>query len=246
MLNIEAGYCSNQGDRERNEDRAEILGGGRVCLVADGMGGMQGGEVASSLAVETVQRLLGAGLLATLEGEESVYQGLRQVFSEVNQRILVAGRDALELLGMGTTLTLLLIGEERLFFAHAGDSRLYLWQEGYSEQLTEDHTQAQEFVQRGWFSPEEAMRSRNRHLLTRYLGTAGPVEPQLGTRPVQAGTRLLMCSDGLYDKVGPERLNALLADDQPSEAVAGRLVATARGSGRTDLDNITALVVRLG
>lgn len=245
MLRIQAGYHSAQGDRENNEDRAAILASGRVCMVADGMGGHGGGEIASHLAVETVQRAVAAGGLEELAGEESVYRGLQGIFSEANRQILAASQEALHLRGMGTTLTLALIGEARLAFAHIGDSRLYLWQEGEWAQLTEDHTQAREFVNQGWFSPAEAAHSRYRHVLTRCLGTTRTVEPQFGVRQVRPGARLLLCSDGLYNEVDSEHLNRMLSADQPAEELAESLVAAARDSGRATLDNITALVVRL-
>ncbi len=245
MLRIEAGFHSDQGDRENNEDRAEILADGRVCVVADGLGGHGGGEVASRLAVETVQRAVAAGLLEELAGEDSTYRGLQRLFSEANRQILTTGQDVRHLRGMGTTMTLALISGERLFFAHVGDSRLYLWQDGQGEQLTEDHTQAREFVDHGWLSPAEAEHSRYRHVLTKCLGVIWTIKPQLGARQLRAGTRLLLCSDGLYNEVEPERLSSMLAADQPPGELAGLLVTAAKGNGRTGLDNMTALVVRL-
>jgi len=244
MLRIEADFHSDQGDRDRNEDRAAVVADGQVCAVADGMGGHRGGEVASRLAVETVARWVASGDLGALS-EKAVYSQLQAVCTEANQQILAAGDDGAELLDMGTTLTLARIAGDRLFFAHLGDTRLYRWREGRCEQLTEDHTQAQEFVRQGWLSAAAAARSRYRHVLSRCLGTSRAVEPQLGTRVLRAGDRLLLGSDGLYGEVEPERLSHLLGEDLPAKELACRLVAAARQSGRRGQDNITALVVRL-
>lgn len=245
MLNTEADYHTDQGDRDDNEDSAVVVEGGSVCAVADGMGGQRAGEVASRLAVETVQQRVADGELGALSKEEEVHQWLGELFREANQRILTAGRDKPELLDMGTTLTLALVAGERLFFAHLGDSRLYLWRAGQTEQLTEDHTEAQEFVRQGWLLPEEAARSRYRHVLSKCLGTSRAVEPQLGGCALRAGDRLLLCSDGLYGEVPPDHLNGLLGETLAAKELAVRLVAAARHSGRSELDNITALVVHL-
>lgn len=243
MLRIEAGFHSDQGDRENNEDCAAVLAAGCAVAVADGMGGHGGGEVASALAVETVRRAVAGGLLEKLTGEEIGRRLLKELFAEANQQILEAGRKTLNLRGMGTTLTLALIRGERLFFAHVGDSRLYLCQAGRWAQLTQDHTQAQELVDRGWISPAEATRSKYRHVLTRCLGMPRTVEPHLGALEVHSGARLLLCSDGLYNELGPERLTELMAADRPPKELAESLVAAAGDHGREGLDNITALVV---
>ena len=245
MLRIEAGCSSDRGDRENNEDRAGIFCGGRVCAIADGMGGQAGGEVASDLAVETVQR--GAGsYLATEAEEQAILPGLKELFAEANQRILAAGRDDLDLGEMGTTLTVGLVRGERLFFAHVGDSRLYLWRRDHCEQLTTDHTEAQELVRQGWLSQEASSRSIYRHVLSRWLGTIRPVEPQLGERQLQAGDRLLLCSDGLYGEIEALALGELLGSASAPQETADALVAAAKQNGSGKLDNITAVVVGVG
>ena len=245
MLSIEADYHTDQGDRDDNEDSAVVLEGGSVCAVADGMGGQRAGEVASELAVGSVQQRVADGELGALCKEEEVHQWMGDLFREANRRILAAGRERPELLDMGTTLTLAHVSGKRLFFAHLGDSRLYLWRAGQTEQLTEDHTEAQEFVRQGWLSPAAAARSRFRHVLSKCLGTARAIEPQLGGCALRAGDRLLLCSDGLYDQVPADHLNGLLGENLSAKELAVRLVAAVRHSGRTELDNITALVVHL-
>ena len=244
MWRLDAGYWSDQGDRENNEDCAEVLDNGRVAMIADGMGGRHGGGLASRLAVEAVRHFAGTSMPPEAT-EETVFPWFKRIFQAANQRILDAGRDDVDLQEMGTTLTLGLIQDGRLFFGHMGDSRLYRWREGHGEQLTEDHTEAQEFVRQGWFSSEEAARSRYHHILTRWLGTIRALEPQLGSCEVQEGDRLLLCTDGFYDQIEASNLSLLLGAEQLSQEVAEKLVRTARKSGRPRQDNITALVVRL-
>ena len=245
MLDTDAHYCTDRGRREDNEDCAAILEEGRVCAVADGMGGMGGGGLASSLVVAAVRDAAESGELDGQADSAAVFQVLERVFWDANRRILDTGRDDPGLWNMGTTLTLSFIRQGRLFFAHLGDSRLYLWRQGCCTQLTEDHTQTEEFVRQGWLSPEDAAVSRYQNVLVKYLGTTRKMGPHTGTRELEPGDRILICSDGLYREIAPDRLNRLLGEDRPSRELAGELVAAARASENAQLDNITALVIRL-
>lgn len=241
----DAHYCTDRGQREDNEDCAAILQEGRVCAVADGMGGMNGGGLASSLVMAALRDFAESGELDELGGSAAVFQALEQIFRDANRRILDMSRDDPGLWNMGTTLTLSLIQEHRLYFAHLGDSRLYLWRAGRCAQLTEDHTQTEEFLRQGWLAPGDAVHSQYRHVLVKYLGTTRRMEPQTGVRKLEPGDRILICSDGLYREVAPEHLCCLLGHDRPACELAGELVGTARTSGNAQLDNITALVIRL-
>jgi PPM family protein phosphatase len=242
MLRIRADSHSDKGDRSDNEDRAVVLRDGRVCALADGVGGQRGGEVASCLAMETAEQWVGDGRLG--EGDESPPIQLLQLFQGANQRILDRAREEYQLADMGTTLTVALIGE-RLHFAHIGDSRLYLWRGDSCRLLTEDHTTAQEMVCQGWLTVEAASRSRYRHILSRCLGTVRTVEPQVGAEELRGGDRLLLCSDGLYDTVTADNLERMLGREQSPGEIAHSLVDAARRGRTSGLDNVTALVILL-
>lgn len=243
VLTIRADYCSEQGDREANEDQAAILADGRIFLVADGMGGQRGGGVASRIAAETVSDA-GRACLEYRE-EDAVFGELERIFSDANERLMAAARQDAALWGLGTTLTLGVISGGQLFFGHLGDSRLYTWRRGFCEQITEDHTRAREFVNQGLLSEEEAACSAQRNVLTRYLGTASAVDPQLGRRQLQPGDRLLLCSDGLYNSLGSERIVGLLGGDMGPRELAEQLVGEALEKGGENLDNVTALMVMI-
>lgn len=244
MLIFEAACRSDRGDREKNEDRTLIAEEAGIFALADGMGGERGGEVASQLAVDTVQRSVESGRLRGAVGEAG-FAELNRLFGEVNAAILEVCREIPTLAGMGTTLTLALTDAESLSFAHVGDSRLYLWREGECRQLTRDHTEAQEMVDSGSLTPEEGEKSRFRHVLSRSLGTIRQALPECGHLSLRAGDRLLLCSDGLYGPVPLPQLGELLGGPGAAGRLADELVAAARNSGRTGLDNITGLVVKV-
>lgn len=243
MLTIRADYYSEQGDRETNEDQAAVLAEGQIFLVADGMGGQKGGEVASRIAAETVSD---AGR-ACLEYQEAdaVFRELERIFNDANQRLMAAGRRDAALWGLATTLTLGVISGGQLFFGHLGDSRLYTWRRGFCEQLTEDHTRVREFVNQGLLSEEEAARSTQRNVLTKYLGTASTVAPQLGRYQLESGDRLLLCSDGLYNSLGSESMVGILGRDMGPKELVEQLVGEAVKRRGKNLDNVTALMVMI-
>ena len=245
MLDTEAHYHTDRGRREDNEDCAVVLEEGRVCAVADGMGGMGGGGLASSLVMAAVRDSAESGELDGLDGRAAVFETLERIFRDANRRILDTGRDDPGLWNMGTTLTLAVIREHCLYFAHLGDSRLYLWREGCCTQLTEDHSQTEEFLRQGWLSPDDAAVSRYQNVLVKYLGTTRRMDPHIGTQELKPGDRILICSDGLYREIAPDRLRLLLGDDRPAGELAGELVAAALANGNAQQDNITALVIRL-
>lgn len=216
--------------REGNEDA--FLNDAPLFAVADGMGGHQGGEVASRLALETLEVLFkhGRGTLA-----DQVREANRAVFER-------SGRDA-AVAGMGTTLTAAVAEAGRLRLAHVGDSRAYLLRDGELRMLTEDHTLVQRMVERGEITEQEADVHPHRSVLTRALGTEPEVQIDEGVLDAQDGDRILLCSDGLTGMVPDERIERILRDAaEPRDAVK-ELVRAANAAG--GVDNITVLVLDL-
>jgi serine/threonine protein phosphatase PrpC len=217
--------------RQRNEDAYLVRT--PVFAVADGMGGHQGGEVASTLAVEALGEL---DLRA-----DGVMEALVQSIREANGRVLERGEGDPALRGMGTTLTALVTDQDRAHLAHVGDSRAYLLRKGSLQQLTEDHTLVQRMVREGRLTPEEAERHPQRSVITRALGVEDEVPVDELTLPLLDGDRLLLCTDGLTGMVGEARIHEILGSEPDPQAVADRLVEEANGAGGED--NITAIVV---
>jgi PPM family protein phosphatase len=214
--------------REGNED--SYLTDEPLFAVADGMGGHRGGEVASQLAVETLEKLFKKRI-----GElpDQVQEANRVVF----ERSVVDEKVA----GMGTTLTAALVEGDRVRLAHVGDSRAYLLRDGDLRLLTEDHTLVHRMVTEGEISKEEAESHPQRSVLTRALGVDTIVDVDDDTVQVRPSDRLLLCTDGLTSMVSEQAIEEVLrAVPDPQEA-AERLVRLANEGGGTD--NTTVVVL---
>ncbi len=144
--------------------------------------------------------------------------------------------------GMGTTLTAALLGDDRLEFAHVGDSRLYLWRDERLEQITDDHSLVGEMVRAGQLTPEAALTHPHRSILSRALGTEPRVEVDSGALELQAGDAVVLCSDGLYSMISEETFAAVLAAVDDPWRVARQLIREAKNEGGHD--NITVIVLR--
>lgn len=203
--------------------------GPTILMVADGMGGAVAGEVASRLAVEAA---------AADEPEGETTPEARVLAA--NDAVVGATRNDPSLAGMGTTMTLVRLLDDRAEFAHVGDSRAYLLRGGELRLLTTDHTLVNELIELGRISPEEAEHHPHRHLITRVLGL-GPISVDTFIVELEPGDRLLLCSDGLNTMVSDFVIQELLAAGQGVEPTAWALIEQANTAG--GLDNTTVLVI---
>lgn len=242
-----AGLSDLGCQRENNEDSylywepadyQEFNRKGRLAIIADGMGGHEGGLEASRLAVETVREVYDAGF------RDDPQAMLIEGFAAAHARILDFAERHPAFYGMGTTCTALVVRGRELYFAHVGDSRLYRMRDDRLERLTRDHSYVGRLVESGLVRAEDAEKHPQRHILTAALGagldlavdSAGP-----GLQ-VQTGDRLLLCTDGLWGVVTEEELEAALRDYPPAECCAA-LVKLARLRGGPD--NITLQILRV-
>lgn len=219
--------------RRANEDafyaRAPLFG------VADGMGGAQAGEVASKIAAEA----LAGGLDESLAPEPRLAAVVSKANREIHDRSLA---DA-ELHGMGTTMTVLLLGEDEVTIAHVGDSRAYRLRDGELTRLTRDHSLVGEMVRRGALSELEAEKHPQRSILTRALGPDADVEVDVHTHGARDGDLFLLCSDGLTTMVSDDAIGEGLRAAGSLDDLAKSLVRRANDNGGAD--NITAVMLRL-
>ncbi len=235
MTVIRSGSASHVGRvRTVNEDR--LLESVALFAVADGMGGHAGGEVAAGLAIEVLQRRFAADPTA---------RGLMEAVRAANRVVFDRSLEDSEVRGMGTTLAAAALvpteDGDRLVVVNVGDSRVYRYRDGQLEQMTTDHSVAEELVARGELSEAEAAVHPQRHILTRALGVAPEVDVDAWELAPAEGERFLLCSDGLTNEVGQGQIATVLAEVPDPQAVADRLVAMANQHGGSD--NVTVVVV---
>ena len=211
---------------------------GRLAIIADGMGGYEGGQEASRLAVETVRFVYDRDLRD--DPRDALVNGLRSAHDAI-QRFAI---EHPQFAGMGTTCTALAIVERHLYFAHIGDSRLYLLRAGTTSRLTRDHSYVGRLVETGIVRSEDAESHPQRHILTAALGAGREVIPHIPEQPIplEAGDVLILCTDGLWSVVGEAELARIALSESPSEACT-KLVKAALERGGPD--NVTVIVLRV-
>jgi protein phosphatase len=238
--------------REHNEDSFTVDLETGLFLVADGMGGHASGEVASAIAVDTVQEVMLGGINPDetrldrnmgMDDEEEIRERLRYSMNQASVRIRQAAIANPVHTGMGTTLVVLLIEDDEAHIGHVGDSRIYLFRDDRLLRLTRDHTVVQQEIDAGRLTPELARIVPHKNILTQSVGYHGPVEPDTSTRPVEPGDVFILCTDGLTDPLSDEQLTDLCRDNAP-EDLAEVLVQAALQAGTED--NVTVVVVSAG
>ena len=228
-MRIEVGATTDIGRvRERNED--SILVDPPLYVVADGMGGHRGGQVASRVALETIEKL-------AAQGRGTLPDHVRGANRAVWDRSVEDER----LSGMGTTLTAARVDGASVLIAHVGDSRAYLLRDGTLRQLTADHTLVARMVESGEISEAEADVHPHKNVLTRALGTDEQVEVDEDTIELHDGDRVLLCSDGLTGMVTEDQIQAILENSEQPQQAADRLVKAANRAG--GIDNISVVVL---
>jgi len=222
--------------RQGNEDSAFVSA--QLIAVADGMGGHAAGEVASRIAVKVLEKLAPT-LTATDIDEDSVEDLLMHSLHSIDAEIAAVADEEIEKRGMGTTLTALLIRDNRIALLHVGDSRCYRLRGNTLEQLSNDHTVIQELLDQGAISQAEAVEHPQRSMLTQALRGDGDVTPVLQMYEVKMGDRYLLCSDGLSGVLTDKEIKIGLKKSDKDEAVKFLNDATYINGAP---DNVTILI----
>jgi PPM family protein phosphatase len=237
LLFLEHHGLTDPGKVRKNNEDSLLVGTGRdgtLFAVADGIGGFEAGEVASSIAVDVLKDLEPSG-------------SLEDAIREANRRILAAAKGDEKFSGMGTTVVAMRFAgteeEPVVEISHVGDSRAYLLRNGDLKPITEDHSLVAELVRSGDLTRAQASEHPQKNLITRALGAEEEVEVDTTVLPVGAGDRLLLCSDGLSDMVPETRMLDLLTSPgtESPERAARTLVSAALDAGGAD--NVTVVVV---
>jgi serine/threonine protein phosphatase PrpC len=249
-----AAAASHRGRvRTANEDSFGICADEGLFVVCDGMGGAAAGEVASRVAVEAVLKSL-CGPRKMVAGRDTdpgpisaptnseVSELLRDAVSDANHLVFSQAANDSRLHGMGTTLVALLVQGSKVWVAHVGDSRCYLYRDGVLEQQTRDHSLVDEQVKLGQLTREEAERSPLRNVITRAVGSQRSVSTEISEIQTEPGDLFLLCSDGLTRELPDGRIEALLEKTDDLDAICKRLIDAANDAGGRD--NVTCVVVR--
>jgi protein phosphatase len=244
---VELASLSDIGcQRENNEDSYSYWEGsseeqyqrkGRLAIVADGMGGYEGGQEASRLAVKTIEEQYA-------NAPNGPQSALLDGFQLAHERIQKHANEHPDLQGMGTTCTAVALIGNQLYFSHVGDSRLYMVRGTTISRLTHDHSYVSRLVEHGVISSEEAEFHPQRHILTSALGAGSEITPDYSTSPVtlQRGDVLVLCTDGLWGLLGEDEVQRISTENDPATACR-ELVRIAKERGGPD--NITVQILRI-
>ena len=215
--------------RDHNEDSLIIIP--PLFAVADGMGGQEAGEIASEITVNTLAELAPSHLDA---------EGLTAAVEAANYNVMKAPRQGIGRDGMGTTLTAAMLEGERLLIAQVGDSRAYLLHKGHLQQITRDHSLMADLIEAGQITPEEARVHPNRSVITRAIGSDIHMRPDIYELNVDAGDRILLCSDGLSSMISNNAIESIMRRQSDAQHCADELVTAALENGGAD--NVTVVV----
>ena len=228
--------------REMNQDSYYVSSPSddiQMFIVADGMGGYKGGEVASKLAVETSKNYIINNFHLIEHDKESILKLIKNAIEYANLVIFEKAKEIPEYENMGTTIDVCLIIPNKVYIGHVGDSRVYRKRKEFFRRLTTDHSYVQKLVSDGTITKEEAYNHPKKNMLIKALGCSAYVEPDVMVKGFLKDDVLLMCSDGLTNMLKDEEILKII-DENPMEA-CDKLVLEANRNG--GLDNITAVIV---
>lgn len=237
--------------RKGNEDALAVDEEQKLYVVADGMGGHAAGEVASRIAVESIEEFV-----TLTSGNQEItwpfgldetisYDGnrLKTAIRHANRKVLEATRESAELEGMATTVAAVLVEDDIANLAHVGDSRIYLWSGGQMTLLTSDHSWVNEQIQTGVISPEQARSHPLRNVVTRALGGRADLLVDIQSRKMESGDVLLVCSDGLTTMMADDEIAGSLAESGGDIVKAARALVD-ESNERGGEDNITVVLMK--
>ena len=220
--------------RQRNEDR--FYAQGPLLIVADGMGGYTGGEYASTMVVDTIVEVVN-------EATEMSTEVLKNAILKANHMVYEKSQSYKELEGMGTTAVVAYVQEDTLYWAHVGDSRLYLYGQEGLHRMTKDHSMVQQLVEAGTITEDEVIHHPKRNMLTRAIGVYETVEVDTGVVEVHQNDRILLCSDGLSGYIEESKIEQVLSEENNESRALEDLVHLVYDAGARD--NVTIVLGRI-
>lgn len=203
--------------------------------------GYHGGEVASKLSTETVKNFIEKNIEETNNEDDKILDMIKNAIEYANMVVYEESKEDERLEGMGTTMEICLIIEDKLFIGHIGDSRIYRIRRGIMQKLTEDHSYVQELVNEGTITPREAEHHPKKNMLMKALGCTPEVEPDVFIRSIKEGDIIEINSDGLTNMVDVKDIEKIIIQD--SEDIAEQLIMEANIHG--GVDNITTVIIKI-
>ncbi len=216
------------------EDRLQLF------ILADGMGGYNGGEIASSLATASAKSYIENNFDKIEHNKEAILELIKNAIEYANMVVFEKSKQEPNLEGMGTTLDICFIYNNKVYVGHVGDSRIYRIRGEIIRKLTKDHSYVQQLVEDGKITREEAEHHPKKNMLLKALGCTAMVEPDLRARNIETGDILLMCSDGLTNMVEEKEIYRVVRENP--ETAAQVLVELANAAG--GYDNITVVIIK--
>ena len=210
-----------------------------IFILADGMGGYNGGEIASKLATDSVKSYIKNNFAQIEHSKESLLDLLQSAIEYANMVVYEKSKSEKELEGMGTTLDICFIYNNKIYIGHVGDSRVYRIRGDVIRKLTKDHSYVQKLVEDGKITREEANHHPKKNMLMKALGCTAYVEPDIRARNLEKGDIILMCSDGLTNMVEEATIEKVVRENP--ELAPEKLVNLANNAG--GYDNITVITI---
>jgi PPM family protein phosphatase len=217
-----------------------------LCAVADGLGGYQGGDIASKMALQVLSDniskfILSATCQKTLHRQESVLHALTEGVKAANKTIFSSGQT--EGNNMATTLVAALLINDTVYIANVGDSRAYCLDGELIHQISADHSLVADFIKFGELSPEEIYTHPQRNIVTRCLGSTPDIEADLFIERLKPGQSVLLCSDGLWEMVRDDEIKKIIGAYSTSQAACEQLAVVAKQNG--GIDNISVIIIKI-
>ena len=226
-MNQDSYYISDKDDKMK------------LYIVADGMGGYKGGEIASKLAIESSKNYIINNFDQIKKERDQIIELIKSAIEYANMVVYEKSKEVPELAGMGTTIDVCLIYSNRIYIGHIGDSRVYRLRKDFFRKLTVDDSYVEQLVKEGNITKEEAYNHPKKNMLTKALGCTAFVEPTVLVKGFMKGDILLMCTDGLTNMLKEDKICEIIKQD--SEQASKELVKKANEQG--GYDNITAVII---
>jgi serine/threonine protein phosphatase PrpC len=232
--------------RLQNQDACLALPDKGLFILADGMGGHQAGDIAAEYITSHLPGLLEREMEQRFANGRTIshkelQQAIREAAIELNYQVYTQGCQRADTFGMGSTVVLAWLFGRQAHLMHLGDSRIYLWREGYLRQLTEDHNVGNLLLRQNQTTPAEIEANPLLRRLARCVGMPGEAEPDLANLLLEPGDRLLLCSDGLTTMLSDHEIAVILCEEPDPEAACQTLIAAANTAG--GCDNISMILI---